>query len=89
MPNPLYNTLMGGTASQQSPVFPTNRINTPAGKLQTLIQAINNPVVFVRNAFPDIPENIINDPNQILQYLKQTRGIPDQEVQKLINQIPR
>lgn len=89
MPNPLYNMLTGGIASQQQPSFLTNRTNIPSGRLSMLLQALNNPVAFIRNAFPDIPENMMNDPNQILQYLQQTRGIPDYEIQRLINQIPR
>ena len=70
MPNPLYQQIMGFA---------------PMNKMAMAMQAMQNPAAFVKNAFPDIPENIQNDPNQILGYLQRTRGITQQDIQNLIN----
>ena len=47
------------------------------------MQAMRNPAAFIKQRFPDIPDNIINNPDQILSYLQQTRGITDQQIQQL------
>ena len=51
-------------------------------KMGAFAQAMRSPAAFVRQCFPDIPYEIQNDPNRILNYLKQTRGITDQQVQE-------
>lgn len=76
MPNPLFNP-------QPAPM-PMN----PMQRMNMVMQAMRNPVAFVRQAFPDIPANM-NDPNQILGYLQQTRGITDQQIQQVQAQMPR
>ena len=60
----------------------------PIQKANYIMQAMQNPAAFVRQAFPDIPAQIQNNPNQILQYLQQTRGISNQQIQDLLNQNP-
>lgn len=74
--NPLYNMLMA------------NQPMNPMQKIQYMMQAMRDPAAFVRQAFPDIPPEIQNNPNQILQYLQQTRHISNQQIQNLINQNP-
>ena len=74
MGNPLYDMLR--QSQNQNPVF-------------QIMQAMRNPGQFVRQAFPDIPDNIANDPNQILQYLQQTRNISNEQIQAIANLIPR
>ena len=74
--NPLYNMLMN-----QNP-------NNPLQKLQQAYQAMANPAAFVRNAFPDIPAQIQNNPNQILQYIQQTRNISPAQINQLVSQYP-
>ena len=82
--NPLYNMIMSGQMNQStSPQF-----MNPIQKMQYIMKAMTNPAAFVRQAFPDIPTNIQNDPNQILQYLQQTRHISNQQIQDLLNQNP-
>lgn len=81
MGNPLYDMYMNGQSA--APTF-TN----PMQKMGYIMQAMQNPAAFVRNAFPDIPPQIQNNPNQILQYLQQTRNISNQQIQQLMNQIP-
>jgi hypothetical protein len=78
--NPLYQQLTGGTMPQpvQAPMF-----QNPMQKMNYIMQAMTNPAAFVRSRFPDIPNNISNDPNQILAYLQRTRGISNQQIQQL------
>ena len=79
--NLLYNMLMGNQMR-------TPQQMNPLQKMNYIMQAMQNPAAFVRQAFPDIPAQIQNDPNQILQYLQQTRHISNQQIQDLINQNP-
>ena len=60
----------------------------PIQKLQYAYQAMMNPQQFVRQAFPDIPAEIQNNPNQILNYLQQTRNISNGQINQLVNQYP-
>lgn len=82
--NPLYQ-MMNGSMSTAQPMMPQN----PMQRMSFLMQAMQNPSQFVKQAFPDIPDNISNNPGQILQYLQQTRGITNQQVQQTMNQIPQ
>ena len=76
--NPLYDAMMTNQPTPMNPLM----------KMQYMMQAMRNPAAFVRQAFPDIPVEIQNNPNQILQYLQQTRHISNQQIQNLINQNP-
>lgn len=90
--NPLYQQLMGGTPQQapaQQPGFSGMQFQNPVQKMQYIIQAMRDPVAFVRNAIPDLPPDISNDPNRILQYLQRTRGITNEQIQRIAGQIPR
>lgn len=89
--NPLFNMLMGSQSgmpqmqpaqSQQMPVTPVSRANA-------IYQAMMNPAAFVRQAIPDLPPEISNDPNRILQYLQQTGRVTPQQIQQVANSIPR
>lgn len=77
--NPLYQQLSGGM--QQPAPTPMN----PFQKMGAVMQAMRNPQQFIKQSFPDIPDNISNDPNQILSYLQQTRGISNQQIQNLVS----
>lgn len=61
----------------------------PLQRAQYVMNAVNNPAVFVKQQFPDIPENIQNNPNEILAYLQRTRGISDQQIQQLFGMYGR
>lgn len=88
--NPYYQQWSGNMNPQNFPGgFSGMMFQNPIQKMQYVMQAMTNPAAFVRNAFPDIPSNIQNDPNQILQYLQQSRGITNEQVQQVANQIPR
>ena len=41
---------------------------------QIIMNAMRNPAAFVQEQFPDVPENIRNNPDAVLKYLQQTRG---------------
>lgn len=67
----------------QGPVF-----QNPIQKAAYIMQALTNPAAFVKQAFPDVPDGIANDPVQIRNYLMQSRGISEQQLQQMINQYP-
>lgn len=79
---PIYDRIMNGMMMPQMPMNPMQRMNL-------VMQAMQNPAAFVRQKFPDIPDNIANDPGQILQYLQRTRNISDEQLNQTMNQIPR
>ena len=85
--NPLYQQLMGAPPQPQMSGGP--QFQNPIQKMQYIMQAMTNPAAFVKQSFPDIPQNIQNDPNQILRYLQQTRGISDQQIQQVYNMYGR
>ena len=87
MPNPLYQQYyqsMGtGQLTTAGSSFSAPMFQNPLQKMQYIMQAMTNPVAFVRQRFPDIPANIQNDPNQIFNYLQRTRNpVSDQQVQQ-------
>ena len=52
-------------------------------KVNQIMQTMQNPMAFVKQQFPDVPDNILNDPNQVLKYLQQTRNISNEQLQQL------
>lgn len=86
--NPLFNMVMGNQSGMQ-PVQPQQMPSTPVSMANAIYQAMMNPPAFVRQAIPDLPPQIANDPNQILQYLQQTGRVTPQQIQQVANSIPR
>ena len=84
--NPLYNMIMSQQMNQGNAV--SYQAMTPMQKANYMMQAMANPAAFVRQHFPDIPAEIQNNPNQILQYLQQTRHISNDQIQNLARQFP-
>ena len=83
MPNPLYQQFFGGGAPMQAPQAPMNMGMNPLQKMMAAMQAMSNPIAFIKQRFPDIPMNIQNDPNQVFQYLQQTRGpVSEQQIRE-------
>lgn len=79
--NPLYQfTANGGLSNGMQPMPSAPAFQNP---MQMVMQAMANPVPFIKNRFPDIPDSIMHDPNQILAYLQRTRGITNQQLQQL------
>lgn len=67
--NNWYNRIMGAPTSQAIP----QRMN-PMQQAQYIMNAMRNPAAFVQEQFPDVPENLRNNPGAVLNYLAQTRG---------------
>lgn len=87
--NPLYQQLMGGGAPQQmSPRQQALPMN-PFQRANAVYQAMRNPAAFVRQMIPDLPQEISNDPNQILQYMQQNMGVTNEQIQQAAYSIPR
>lgn len=93
---PLYDMVMGGQQQQAMPAYPQPTAPQPIApplnpmqRMQMVMQAMNNPYQFLKQKFPDIPDEYANNPNAIMQYLQQTRNIPDQAIQQVAGQIPR
>ena len=78
--------ILGGSVNQPGFVQP---FSNPMQRMNAIMQAMQNPPAFVRQAIPDLPNEISNDPNRILQYLKQTRGVTDQQIQRIAGSMPR
>lgn len=62
------------SASPSQSTAPRVQFRTPMERTQYIMNAMRNPVAFVQEQFPDVPENIRNNPDAVLQYLQQTRG---------------
>ena len=85
--NPLYQ-MFNPQPQMTQPTTPGVSGQTFANPLQKanfIVQAMRNPAAFVKQAFPDIPDQISNDPGMILNYLQQTRGITNQQLQQVYN----
>ena len=88
MANPLFQQLFGGGAPMPgtSPNFLSPQMAprpNPVQMITGIMQAMMNPAAFVKQKFPDIPQNIANDPNQVFNYLQQTRPqVSQQQIQE-------
>ena len=80
--NELYTAYMGNPMNRPLPQQPMNLMQ----RMNQVMQAMRNPIPVIMQAFPDIPAYMQNSPEQMLQYLKQTRHISDQQIQDIFNQ---
>lgn len=86
---PMSQPRVAPQAPAQAPVRPpVRRPMNPAQMMSAVIQHMNNPFGFLKQQFPDIPDELANNPGGIMQYLQQTRNISDADVQSTANQIP-
>lgn len=61
----------------------------PMQKMNYIMQAMTNPAAFIRQQFPDIPEEVLNGgPNQVGNYLQSRLGAPNPQLQQLIRANP-
>ena len=67
--NNWYNRIVNAPKNQASP----QQMNSMQ-QAQYIMNAMRNPVAFVQEQFPDVPENHRNNPDAVLNYLAQTRG---------------
>ena len=65
------------------------QFSNPIQKLNYIMQVMRNPAAFVKQNIPGIPDQILNDPNQILQYMQEHCGVTQEDIQRAANQIPR
>lgn len=73
--------------AQPAPVPGAGQFLNPFQQMQQVMSVMRNPAAFLKQRFPDIPDNIMHDPNQIMQYLQQTRGITDQQIQQAMQAV--
>lgn len=85
----LESVMPAPQASQQPPISGAAQFVTPFQKIQYVMNAMSNPAAFLKERFPDIPNDIMHDPNRIMQYLQRTRGISDEQLKETMNKIPR
>ena len=89
MINPLYSMSFGNSFQSQPQSFNMPTFQNPIQKANYIMQAMQNPAAFVRQILPNIPQDISNDPNRILQYLQQNCGVTNAQIQQAAMQIPR
>ena len=51
-------------------------------QMGNLMQQMQNPQQLVQRIIPDVPKEIMNDPNQIINWLQQTGRITPQQIQQ-------
>lgn len=78
-----YDRINGAPIQRPQPINSGMQFQNPIQKANYVMNAIRNPAAFVKEQFPDIPENIQNNPDEILRYLQQSRGISDQQIQQI------
>ncbi len=77
------------TGQQQVPRYTAPVFQNPIQKAMYIMRAMTNPAAFVKEQFPDIPDGIANDPIQVRNYIQQSRGISNEQIQQIMNQYPR
>ena len=87
--NPLYSMLMSQQYAQPEQSQQPFAFMNPFQKANYVMRTLRDPASFVKQQFPDIPSDIANDPNQILQYLQRTRNISNEQISQLVNQLSR
>lgn len=92
--NPLYQMLMGQSEQNQVPQAQMQysaqppMFQNPIQKFNYIMQAMKNPAAFVKQAIPNLPPQIANDPNQILQWMQQSGMVTQQDIQNIASQLP-
>ena len=77
---------------QQIPDYPQSMPNqsfgnNPMQRAASIMQAMRNPAAFVRQHL-NIPDNIANNPDAILQYMQTNMGVTQADIQNAAAQIP-
>lgn len=85
------NSSPAPTPSQMPAAAPASgagQFLNPFQQMRQVMSAMSNPAAFLKQRFPDLPDEIMSDPNRILQYLQQTRGITNEDIQRVQGGIP-
>lgn len=85
--NGWYNRINSIAPAQHMSQVPAVAGN-PMQRIGQIMQAMRNPAAFVRQHL-NIPDQIANDPNAILQYMQTNMGVTQQDIQNAASQIPR
>lgn len=87
MNNPWYDKINGQGSVQPTQPMRQMPMN-PVGMMGQLSQAMQNPMSYAMQAFQDVPREMWSNPQQALQYIMQTRGLTQADVQNMINSLP-
>lgn len=89
--HPLYNVLYGMPQQLPQPAMYGRPYPNPMQQAASFMAAMRNPVAFIRQNLPGIPEEAYNDPsgNAVLQYMMTNMGVTPQDVQNAVGQMPR
>jgi hypothetical protein len=74
-------------APASAPAAPQAPMN-PMMMRQQVMSKMNNPWAFLKEKWPDIPDEYANNPVMIMQYIQRTRNVSNQDIQNLANFIP-
>lgn len=77
--NPLQNA--GAQTPVQMPGTPLNALQGAMQRAQQLAGSIRNPQALVQQYFPDAPNEVRGDPEQLLAWLQQSGRVNPQMVQ--------
>ena len=89
--NPFYQMMVRQQMPQMPQIQPQSGMvfQNPIQKANYILNTLTNPSAFVREQFPDVPSDIANDPNRVLQYIQQTRNISNEQLNQIMNRFPR
>ena len=72
-------------------MYNSNAMNGNSGytnPVMKVMHAMSNPIAVIKQAWPDIPDQMLNNPMQILNYIQRTRNIPSYQLQNIMRQYP-
>mgnify|MGYP006988837141 CR=1 FL=1 len=52
-------------------------------QVNQIMRGAPNPAMLAKQYFPDIPDEYLNNPEQVLAYIQQSRGIDSNAIQQL------
>lgn len=87
MSNPWYDKINGRRFMPQAQPMRQTPMN-PMAVMGQLSQAMQNPQFYAMQAFKDVPRDLWNNPSQALQYIMQTRGLTQGDIQSMIGSLP-
>ena len=86
MSNPWYDRINGqGTPTPNQYQYPAIPQMNPLQVVSEVANAMRNPMAFAMNAFRDVPPELWSNPAQALQYIQQTRGISNADLQNIVS----
>ena len=72
---------MGGQTAAPMAGGPFTAVQNAMQRAQQMANSFQNPQQMVQQFFPDAPEEVRNDPNQLINWLQQTGKVNPQAVQ--------